>query len=70
VNFTVDHEELEPIFKARTFVILGFEADDEAFKMLSELVTENGGKITRARVCVQKSISGLNVVLKFVVCKL
>lgn len=44
MNVTVDHEALEPVFKGRTFVILGFEADDEAFTMLSELVTENGGK--------------------------
>jgi hypothetical protein len=43
--FATDFHEPEPLFKRRSFVILGFDADEEAFKLLSELITENGGNV-------------------------
>jgi len=43
VFITVCGAEKEFLFKNRTFVIIGFEADEEAHKFMSELVTDNGG---------------------------
>ena len=43
MNVAVDNQEPKPLFQHQSFVLLGFEADEESLKFLSDLVTENGG---------------------------